>query len=1042
LIALPHLHDRMDTEVRRAIERQFARDYPDLKIAIRSAEVVEGEGISVRGVSVTEPGIQGPGAELLYYEEVFVQCSTDLKDLLAGPPEFKRVMIRRPTFRVTRRPDETWSCQKLFPLPKREGTPPEVIIEDGKVEIFDPLKTPASTFTFRDLNLTVQPPEVLENGETGSRIQGTLAGDHLRRVGFEGLIRPADQGWTIGGVVDGLDIAPELQDSLPGLLADKIAPLGELRGHTSLTFKVDCDPASSVPYRFDISGNLERARMDDPRLPHALTDMHAKIHVNNEGISVEGLIARCGQATIEVSARHAGFSKKGPTTVAAEIRKLELDRQLLDILPPKLQDQWRKYYPAGCIDATAKLTYDGVRWKPEAYVRCLDVSFTHHKFPYRLEQGTGEIRLKDDYLEAHLTAYSGSQPIRIDCTSSNITTGPIGVCELRGDEMPIDEKLFQAIIKEKPQAFLRSLHPRGTVGFYTRLERRVPRGRIHKDLVLGLNGCSIRYEKFPYPLDDIRGTVEMHDDHWTLKGLHGTNDTGRVTCNGQMTPPAEGRELFLRFVAEEVPLDEELRDALKPNVQQLWNDIRPRGTIDLVADVRHKHGEKKVDVTLRAQPRGENTSINPVRFPYRLEKLRGELEYRDGYVTLRRFRGEHGAVRMSSDGYCDFPPNGTWHFHLENLSVDRLKLDDRELVTALPERLRKGITALKATGPVNIRGSFDLEGGPGPGQPLRSKWNVALNFQQAGIDCGLKLENLSGGITLDGKFDGTRFQSRGELAIDSLTYKDLQFTQVIGPLWMNDQQVLFGSWVDRRQGNATGRQPRPITATLFGGKAYGDAWVMLGQTPTYAMQASLAEADLARCAREVMPGRQELTGKMNAKLEVQGSGKTCNTIQGSGAVALRDADIYELPLMISLLKILSIREPDQTAFTSSDIDFRIAGEHLYFDRINFNGDAISLLGKGEMDFNRNVGLNFYTMVGSGKWEIPVIGDILGGASQQTLQVSVNGNLSDPKITKEVLPGLTKAIQQIDRELQEGSAPRRTLPEARRPRPNTERTFNR
>ena len=54
--------------------------------------------------------------------------------------------------------------------------------------------------------------------------------------------------------------------------------------------------------------------------------------------------------------------------------------------------------------------------------------------------------------------------------------------------------------------------------------------------------------------------------------------------------------------------------------------------------------------------------------------------------------------------------------------------------------------------------------------------------------------------------------------------------------------------------------------------------------------------------------------------------------------------------MISMLKILSIKAPDPNAFSQSDIDFRIEGEHVYFDKLDFKGDAISLLGKGEMNF--------------------------------------------------------------------------------------------
>ena len=68
--------------------------------------------------------------------------------------------------------------------------------------------------------------------------------------------------------------------------------------------------------------------------------------------------------------------------------------------------------PAGEVDADVQLAFDGQTWRPEVSVRCLNVSFTHHKFPYRLEHGTGTLDLKDDRLKVNLTAYSGSQPVR------------------------------------------------------------------------------------------------------------------------------------------------------------------------------------------------------------------------------------------------------------------------------------------------------------------------------------------------------------------------------------------------------------------------------------------------------------------------------------------------------------------------------------------------------------------------------------------------------------------------------------------------------
>jgi hypothetical protein len=121
--------------------------------------------------------------------------------------------------------------------------------------------------------------------------------------------------------------------------------------------------------------------------------------------------------------------------------------------------------------------------------------------------------------------------------------------------------------------------------------------------------------------------------------------------------------------------------------------------------------------------------------------------------------------------------------------------------------------------------------------------------------------------------------------------------------------------------------------------------------------------------------------------------------------------------MISLLKILSIRPPDQNAFSDATIDYRIEGEHIYFDRIDFRGDAISLRGKGEMDWQSAIRLTFYTLVGRGELDLPLIKPLLRGASQQLVLIHVDGTLQEPKTSQETLPALSQALQQLRDELQ-------------------------
>ncbi|MEE8450741.1 MAG: hypothetical protein V3R99_02470, partial [Thermoguttaceae bacterium] len=859
--------------------------------------------------------------------------------------------------------------------------------------------------------------------------------------------------WEIGGRVHGLDVSPEMREALPGPMSSQLAALGNLRGHVDLDiFKVTYDPAAPTPLAFQVKGSLSGGQLtDDDRLPQTLTGMRANFVVTNEGFRITQLVASMGQAMIRIyEMRGTGFDLNGRLELRARIERLELDPQLRDVLPSKLQEQWFKFWPTGEINADVGLFYDGATktLQPDLAVECLDVSFTHYKFPYRLDHGKGSITLKNDELEVHLDAFSGNQLVDVDAWFHHpLTTEPVGWFEAKGDGLPLDEKLLDAL-KDKPQAFIRSLHPAGTINFFVRHERHEPNGPVQKTVDIWPKNCSVRYENFPYPIHNIGGTIAMRNDHWTFHKLEGYNGTGWITCNGYMQRPQVGQRLHVTFTGRHVAMEHELRDALvlKPNVQRVWNALQPRGMIDLDAEVDYLFETRKLGVWLSAKPQSETASIEPIPFPYRMEKLSGELIYDDGHVTIKRFKAEHGRAKMSAIGECDFLPNGNWGLRLKEISVDQLQLDD-ELILALPKRLKRAIVELNPRGPGNRRegfnlsihnGSFDLRGGVTPGEPVESRWDVAIGLNQGSIDCGIKLENLHGEVTMAGESDGHAFYSQGELNLDSLTYRDYQLTRLMGPIWIDDRQVLLGSWAERRRNeHATGAPSRPqsptrrLTAKLLGGNFYGDGRLTLGEQPRYQLNASLINAELERYAQETMVGRQKLRGKIDASIDLHGTGREIYGLVGRGKLHLRDADVYELPVMISMLKILSIREPDRSAFSECHTEFVVQGPHIYFNPINFNGDAISLRGQGEMDMQSNIDMVFHAVVGRDEIRVPVISELLGGASEQIMQFQVSGTLLDPVTKKVALPALNQALRQLQNDRRSRTNDSRVLfPQAR------------
>ena len=104
------------------------------------------------------------------------------------------------------------------------------------------------------------------------------------------------------------------------------------------------------------------------------------------------------------------------------------------------------------------------------------------------------------------------------------------------------------------------------------------------------------------------------------------------------------------------------------------------------------------------------------------------------------------------------------------------------------------------------------------------------------------------------------------------------------------------------------------------------------------------------------------------------------------------------------------------AFTNSNADFRIEGDDLVFDRIDFSGDAISLKGKGRMNSQRQIDLKFYPLVGREERQLAIFRPLIGQTGQELMLIEVTGTVDQPNITRTPFPRLDARLQQLFPEL--------------------------
>ncbi|MCH8922348.1 MAG: hypothetical protein IIA67_04260 [Planctomycetes bacterium] len=1062
-----HLND----EIRARIEARLAEHYSQFEVSVRSARLVEGEGYEIRGLSIRDPSQEGDQIELLYLDEVFIQCDGDIEEIISGKLNIRRIIVRRPSLRATRRADGLWNVAGLLPLPKfGDDQPlgpdsPEVRIEDGTIYLAELARTGANSLELREVNLTLTPrladlSAAAESRGTTLAVEGTLSNEHLQRFDLSGWLDPVSKRWSIAGAVKKLRITPELHSAIPIDLAGPAEALRWLRGTGQMQFSADFDPARPVAYQYNITAQLSDGRYDDPRLPQPVTDIAARLRIDNSTLEIEDLTAKCGGAKLTQGhvLRH-GHAAGSPMELSAQITGFQLDQRWLALAPERIRTSWHKLLPAGTIDAELKARFDGQRWIPNLKANLRNVSFSFYKFRYPLERASGWVELVDNRLTYKLSAWAGSQRVWINGDISNPGPRFTGWTTIEADDVQIDETLLAAL-PGKSSDVVRSLRPQGNLSVQARLWRNdssAAKPQMH--VRARLRDCSVRFEKFDYPISNIGGTIELKEGRWTFHNLSGQNDSGRITCKGEFTPPEEGSELRLYFTGANIPLDEELRAALNPTGRNLWKYLKLQGSVDLVADVIYQSAQgqsrqRRLSLKVRAEPRGTSTSIEPECFDYKMTlaekdadderllvairrervdgpagRVRGVVTYRSGLfldeIRPRPTQGDppgralahqidffgvqvhHGRTRFRGDARCEVLADGSWRLRLERFSADRVRLDrDPRLVAALPEALRKAIAALKPTGQMNVRGALEFAKG-GPNVPVTAGWDVTLDVHRGTLEPGIKLENIYGGVRLAGTYDGRAVRMTGELNVKSLTYNNFHLTRLRGPLLIDERQALLGDWRPKQ----AGRTPRHLRASFLGGVMTGDVAVALSDNPSFKLRATLSEGSLKTLAREHVRGNSKLSGKIDGSLQLTGTAAGVNSLDGKGHVSLRDADIYELPLMVSLLKIISVRPPDKTAFDTVNSDFTVKANHLYFKPIEFKGDAVSLYGSGEMDLDQNLNLTFRSTIGRGR--IPLISPIIDSFTEQIVLIHVDGTLDDPKIRQEPLPNLKRVIDELE-----------------------------
>ena len=278
------------------------------------------------------------------------------------------------------------------------------------------------------------------------------------------------------------------------------------------------------------------------------------------------------------------------------------------------------------------------------------------------------------------------------------------------------------------QGFLDLYQPQGMVdaelemsGNLSRLSESTMAGKVHcKDV-------SFCYNKFPYAIEHLAGQIDFTKDSVTLNNLSGKHGDTLHFFNGSCSDFGPNLKYGIRITSDNMPLDNDLYDALKKRQKEFWSAFSPTGfaAIDLQLN-RQTQTDK--EIKLAVELHGSEAVYR--HFPYQLQNLTGRLLFNRDKVIFSDVVSQVSQRKITLNGEIETRGADKPAMYDFLIKVNNVPLD-ATLETALTEKQKNSYQQFSPAGVADglIKVSTQDSGRPSVTAGLSFK-NASLKLEQ------------------------------------------------------------------------------------------------------------------------------------------------------------------------------------------------------------------------------------------------------------------------------------------------------------------------
>lgn len=966
------------------------------------------------------------------------------------------VRILRPRVVLERDSSGHWNIEGLPPRPPSHGPVSEIQIEQATLVLrfaplaYDRIDEAQDGFEVVPASATVTAPatkteivlnnvdvRLIPSGKRKFLIKTTGGFDLSAGLTAEGQWDCDSASWKATGTFKDLKIGTTLMDLLAGISPSVQQGLGAVRTkmeHLLAERRQPAEPrrdlglAATADVNFQLEqpegpnaliaqGNVElhTGEITNPLLPWPLYDLQGRVEYEGGQVTIRQLAGHNGKTTASMG----GFVFVGGEAPSGELKfnlgDVTLDSRVQDCLTGGLARAYQALHATGQADLQVLFQSDGTApWKHGGVITLKNCTVEHANFPYHVDAVGGQVTITGkERVDLDVHGIAGGRPVTL--TGKITNPGPDGevVLDIRGTGLRIDERLRNACVP-KVQAILDHLRIAGTFSGHVRISRPAGPHEVYTPYIVAeLRNCTAAPKSFPYALSDLSAKLEGGGLDWKISDIQARHEGAIIRAAAGTCADPRGRcQLVLKVSAADVPIDQQLQGALTEQWQKLWREFSPTGKVNIGALLEWTEGGAP---SIQMNAKINDGTMLMQSFPYPLDSVNADVTVGPGWLRIKSFSGRHHETRVVFTGSGDFSNPTAWRVNLANIVVDDLD-PERRFRKALPKTLREVIESLDPRGKVSLTGEIDFLGTQGQQETvITAAWNLEVIHSGTALTAGVDLEDVFGRARIEGTWDGENVTAKGTIDLDSITFRGHQLLKVRGPVSVNGNQLVIGSKVavngdHQLDGGPPVDNEGRMTAEFVGGLLGLDGVVKLQEKTSYHVRITLAGGLLERYSDLYLPGQKQLKGVMNGWVDLFGSGNSANKLEGRGRLLISPAALYELPIFVAILSIPSFAPLDKTAFRTAGFDFDVGGGQFLFRRIELIGDTMSLLGRGFVRFEGNVGLHFYSRNGRNRIIIPLVREAIEEATRGWLEVSVEGTINKPTARIRTLPQLDDALR--------------------------------